>query len=112
MREFYHVDEDASTISKISARDARRAALKVATKGFETAHIVDPQMIKLHIYYCSMRELNDSEKTEFSEKHKIVSKPAVSKAFYSRIPVQDVPPFNAWNSSNAMSITRDLLKNQ
>ena len=109
MRDFYHVDRDATFIERVHARDARRAALKQATRGHDSAWIVDPQLRKMHNYALSTRPLQSQEVTEFTQKHRIASKSSAVKTGYARLDV-DVPEWQQWEGSIAQTIARARIE--
>lgn len=74
------------SISHITARDARRAAMKMASRGYEIVTIIDPQLRKVHKYQCTLREMRDNETTDFTRKHNISKKAQTNKLAYARIP--------------------------
>ena len=111
MRDFYHVGRDATLLAVVNARDARRGALKVATRGFDDAYIVDPALGKVHHYALSRRPLTESERTHFSEAHNITSKPTAVKLDYHRLPGA-APPSNEWPGSDAQQRVRRALNQE
>ena len=85
MRTFSFLDFNNRQVREIQARDARRSALKWASRGYVDIYVIDNELMKMHVYKGGMREIKDEEKTDFTEKHNICRKPDVEKTAYIKL---------------------------
>tara|TARA_B110000046_G_C12994950_1_gene399625 strand:+ start:1352 stop:1690 length:339 start_codon:yes stop_codon:yes gene_type:complete len=110
MRDFVAVTELGEIRLSTRARCARRAALKVATAGDTLAHILDPQLNKLHSYACGMRELKQEEQTQFTQAHSIKRKPIASKVGYTPVSNRVVYDALHWGEDQKRSLTEAVRR--
>lgn len=87
VRSFLQVDlASCDVVHAFKARTARCAALKAASRGEREVGILDTEMRKLHVYSADMRPIHEHERTEYSKKYGIESKPVVAKVGYQKVP--------------------------
>ena len=80
------IDADTHEVTyDFETKTPRDAALKAAIRNVKNIYIVDFTTKKIHVFNGWIRELHDSEKNRYRERHNILSKPMVSKVFASTI---------------------------
>ena len=86
MKCFWQIDVDAGTVRyEFSSKTARDAALKAATKEETMICLVEPNCGKIHVFEGSKEPLSEKEKSDFTERRNISSKPVVRKLLYKNL---------------------------
>jgi hypothetical protein len=110
-RQFVTIDPGTGVIFHVfNSRCARTAAKKAATRGYDTAFVVDPVLGKLHVYSTHMRDIREEEKTTFSVKHNLQKKPEVRKMVYRNLGTSNMS-ISKWNADTVREEIKDVVDN-